>query len=95
MLNYLAPNAARPHDVMLFSRPGCEHCARAKALLREAGIAFEALELNRDYSDRTLRAVAAATSLPQVFIDGAGIGGADDLETWIAEQGVSHRHKAA
>lgn len=84
MLSYIDPNAGRPHDVTVFSRPGCEFCAKAKGLLRDAGIEFEELVLNRDYTDQTLRAVADATTYPQVFVDGQVIGGADDLEKWLA-----------
>jgi glutaredoxin-like protein len=83
MLGYLDPKAQRPHDVTVFSRPGCVFCARAKGMLNDAGIEFEELVLNRDYTDRTLRAVAGATSYPQVFIDGQYIGGANALETWL------------
>jgi glutaredoxin-like protein len=86
MLEYLAPNEPKPLDVTVFSRKGCPHCRRAKSLLNEAGIEFEALELNRDYSDRTLRAVSRGTTFPQVFINGDNIGGADDLETWLARE---------
>ena len=84
MLNWLAPEAPKPLDVTVLSRGGCPHCARAKGLLRDAGIDFEALELNKQYSDRSLRALAAATSLPQVFVNGERIGGADELESWLA-----------
>lgn len=84
MLAYIAPSASSPLDVTVFSRPGCPHCARAKGMLRDAGIDFEALELNKDYSDRTLRAVSAARTVPQVFINGQLIGGANDLEGWLA-----------
>lgn len=83
MLSYLDPQAERPHDVTVLSRPGCPFCARAKGLLHDADIEFEELILNRDYTDRTLRAVANATSYPQVFIDGEHIGGSDDLEAWL------------
>lgn len=83
MLEYLAPDAEKPLDVTVFSRGGCPHCARAKGMLRDAGIHFEALELNKAYTDRTLRAVSAATSLPQVFINGERIGGADELAAWL------------
>ena len=86
MLEYLAPDEEKPLDVTVLSRDGCPHCAKAKGLLRDAGIRFEALELNRDYSDRTLRAVAAATLLPQVFVNGEKIGGADDLQDWLQER---------
>ena len=83
MLEYLDPNSKAPHDVTIFSRPGCPFCARAKGLLRDAGIEFEELVLNRDYTDRTLRAVANATSYPQVFVDGKHIGGSDELQEWL------------
>jgi len=86
MLEYLAPGQPKPVDATVFSRPGCPHCARAKALLTEAGIEFEALELNKDYSDRTLRAVTAATTFPQVFLNGELIGGADELQHWLSNQ---------
>ena len=83
MLEYVAPNAPKPHDVTVFARAGCGHCARAKSALVAAGLRFEELILNRDYTDLTLRAVAGATTYPQIFIGGQHIGGADDLETWL------------
>ncbi len=95
MLEYLAPDAPKPLDIAVFSRKGCPHCARAKGLLRDAGIAFEELELNREYTDRSLRAVADATSLPQVFINGAKVGGADDLEKWLKENKITEEQRTA
>ncbi|ANO50604.1 glutathione peroxidase [Woeseia oceani] len=95
MLEYLAPNSAKPLDVAVFSRKGCPHCARAKGLLRDAGIAFEVLELNEQYTDRGLRAVADATSLPQVFINGDKVGGADDLENWLANNAIADEQRTA
>jgi glutaredoxin-like protein len=95
MLAYLAPEAAKPLDVTVLSRAGCPHCARAKGLLRDAGIEFEALELNKDYTDRTLRAVAAASTFPQVFINGEQIGGADDLEKWLNGPYAERQEQAA
>jgi len=83
MLKYLDPASELPHDVTVFTREGCQFCARAKGLLHDADIEFEELMLNRDYTDRTLRAVAARTSFPQVFIDGKLVGGADELEAWL------------
>ncbi|MDX1406058.1 MAG: glutathione peroxidase [Woeseiaceae bacterium] len=83
MLEYIAPDVPKPLDVTVFTRNGCPFCARAKGLLRDAGIHFEELVLNKDYSERTLRAVADATSFPQVFINGKLIGGADDLAQWL------------
>ena len=86
MLEYIAPNAAKPVSATVMTRKGCPHCVRAKGLLRDAGIDFEELVLNRDYTDRSLRAIANAKTFPQVFIDGEHIGGADELETWLGQQ---------
>lgn len=87
MLEYLAPAAPKPLSVTVMTRPGCPFCAKAKAMLKDAGIAYEELLLNRDYTDLTLRAVANATSVPQVFIDGQLIGGSDKLDEWLKARG--------
>lgn len=95
MLTYLDPEAERPYDVSVFSRPGCPHCSKAKSLLHAAGIEFEELVLNRDYTDRSLRAVANATTYPQVFVNGDLIGGAEDLQAWLSDGDGSKRRNAA
>ncbi len=84
MLAYIAPLADKPRDVSIFTRNGCEFCVRAKGMLRDAGIDFEKLLLNRDYSEATLRAVAGKSTVPQVFVNGTLIGGADELEQYLA-----------
>jgi len=86
MLRYLAPNASRPLDVTVFSRDGCPYCVAAKQALRNAGIAFEELVLNRDYTEQTLRAVADAATVPQVFVNGARIGGSEAVGDWLSER---------
>ena len=86
MLEYLEPGAELPYDVAVFSREGCPFCVRAKGMLRDAGIEFEELVLNRDYTDRTLRAATNNTSYPQVFVNGELIGGSDDLAEWLADK---------
>ncbi|MGB5490007.1 MAG: glutathione peroxidase [Woeseiaceae bacterium] len=95
MLKYLDPDGALPLDVTVFTREGCPFCVRAKGLLRDAGIEFEELLLNRDYTDQTLRAVAAATTYPQVFVDGKLIGGSDDLQTWLESRKEAQTRSAA
>jgi len=83
MLEYIAPHAEKPKNVTIFTREGCEHCARAKGLLHDADIQFEELVLNRDFSESTIRAVSGMTSVPQIFIDGDHIGGTENLEAYF------------
>ncbi|MBF0220350.1 MAG: glutathione peroxidase [Gammaproteobacteria bacterium] len=86
MLNYLAPNAAKPADITIFTRKGCPFCAKAKALMSDNGMSYEELLLNRDYTDTTLRAVAGSTSVPQIYHNGNHIGGCDDFEAWLKKR---------
>jgi len=83
MLASIAPEAVKPPDVTVFTRKGCPFCAKARALLHDEGIEFEELELNREYSDRTLRAVTGGDMVPQVFVNGERIGGSTELEAWL------------
>jgi glutaredoxin-like protein len=83
MLSYIAPNASKPLDVTVFTREGCEHCARAKGMLKDAGIKYEELVLNRDYREATLRAISKTATVPQIFINGEHIGGSDELQSYL------------
>jgi len=91
MLGYIAPKAAAPLDVTVFSREGCPYCVRAKGMLHDAGIDFDELVLNRDFSESTIRAVSGHSTVPQVFINGHRIGGSEELQVYLAEQS---RHAA-
>ena len=52
-------------------------------MLADAGIAYDEMVLNKDYTNRSLRAVAGADMVPQVFVNGELIGGSDKLEAWL------------
>ena len=83
MLSYIAPQAAKPLDVTVFSRDGCPYCVRAKGMLHDADIQFEELVLNRDFHESTIRAVSGRTTVPQIFINGEYIGGSKELEHYL------------
>ena len=83
MLEYIAPEAASPKNVTIFTRTGCPFCARAKGLLKDAGMDYDELVLNENFNESTIRAVSGQTSVPQIFIDGELIGGSDDLEQYL------------
>jgi glutaredoxin-like protein len=85
MLDYIAPNAAKPLDVTVFSREGCPFCVKAKGLLHDAGIDFDELVLNRDFNETTIRAISGKTTVPQVFINGERIGGSEELEQYLSQ----------
>jgi glutaredoxin-like protein len=84
MLRYLNPSVRVPQSIAVLTRPGCPHCARAKEALSSRGMEFEELVLNRDYRHGALLALSGRSTFPQVFIDGVHIGGADELEAYLA-----------
>lgn len=85
MLKHIAPQANAPKNVTVFTRIGCPFCVRAKGLLHDAGYDFDELVLNQDFRESTIRAISGKTSVPQIFIDGQLIGGADDLEKYLSD----------
>ncbi len=85
MLNYINAEAKLPSRVTLFSKPGCSHCHRARDLLEEKGIRYEDIELGQNgISYSSLQAVTGHGTTPQVFVDGTLIGGADELDVYLA-----------
>ncbi len=85
MLNYINPNAvAQDNTVAVISRVGCPHCQRAKALLAERGIEYNEIQLGTDIDQVSLRGLTGATTVPQVFIGGKLIGGAEQLTEYLA-----------
>ncbi|WP_410474548.1 glutathione peroxidase [Guyparkeria sp. TX1] len=87
MLDWLAPNAKKPHSIMMFSRKGCPFCARAKGMLHDAELEFDEIVVGDDVNLRALRAVAQTETVPQVYIDGQRIGGSEEVETWLKQNG--------
>jgi glutathione-dependent peroxiredoxin len=83
MLKYVNPKAVAPEPVLIFAKPGCPHCARAKALLESKGYRYDEISLGKHITSSTLRAVSGSGTWPQVFIGGKLIGTADDLEAYF------------
>jgi glutaredoxin-like protein len=86
MLRYVAPNAKAPESVLVFAKPGCPYCARAKQLLRDHGMAFEEVTLGDGITTSAVRAVSGKSTVPQVFIGGRLVGGAEELEKHFAQR---------
>ncbi len=82
MLRHLDPEAKTPHDILMFSKPGCGFCTKAKKLLDERGWKYDEVQA----SPRRLRAVSQKATTPQIFIDGQYVGGCDELEAYLAKQ---------
>ncbi len=68
-------------DVEIYTQPFCPYCARAMALLREKDVAFREIAAPHGTPERAeaIERSGGRTTVPQIFINGAAIGGCDDL----------------
>jgi glutathione-dependent peroxiredoxin len=86
MLHYLDPKAKHPDQVAILSREGCSFCARAKHQLKEAGIDYVDISLPVAIRSKALGAIAKAKTVPQVFVNGELIGGAEELDAYLKKR---------
>jgi glutaredoxin-like protein len=85
MWEHISPGHKSRGVAFLLARHGCPHCARAKDLLTQTGIEFEAIYLGDDLTMQGVKAASGAATVPQVFIGGTLIGGADQLTDYLAK----------
>jgi glutathione-dependent peroxiredoxin len=79
MFEFLRPGHKKIGPVLMLARHGCSYCAKAKAMLQEHGIGFEAVHLGQELTMQGVKAASGTAKVPQIFIDGKLIGGAEDL----------------
>lgn len=68
--------------VTIYYKQTCPYCVRAEKLLRERGVSdLEkiSIDTNREQRAAMIERSGGRTTVPQIFIDQAHIGGCDDL----------------
>jgi glutaredoxin 3 len=67
--------------VEIYTSPMCGFCWRAKALLEQEGVAFTEYDVFEvpGAREEMLNRANGRRTVPQIFIDGHGIGGSDEL----------------
>jgi peroxiredoxin/glutaredoxin len=86
MLEYVRPGRKTIGPVLMLARHGCPYCAKAKEMLSDRGIAFDAVYLGDELTMQGVQAAAGVAKVPQVFVNGKLIGGSDQLEKFLAAQ---------
>jgi len=68
-------------ELEIYTTMFCPYCHRAKRLLDSKGLAYREIDVTSDPDLRAeMRARAKGRhSVPQIFIDGVGIGGSEEL----------------
>jgi glutaredoxin 3 len=67
--------------VEIYTTPMCPYCHRAKRLLASKGIKFVEIDLWMcpGRRDEMIARAAGRRTVPQVFVDGRGLGGSDEI----------------
>jgi len=81
-------------DVEIYTTPWCPFCMAAKELLDARGIPYREIDVSVDPERRAeARRRSGRHTVPQIFIDGDGIGGYEELARLDADgdlEGLTH-----
>lgn len=77
----------------IYTKTVCPHCVRAKGVLNQRGITVVEIDAPSNMEvmvDRVRKEIGRPPlTVPQIFIDGKYIGGADDLEEFFNKQDLA------
>ena len=67
--------------VTIYTTPICPYCSMAKRLLAGKAVAFEEIDVSRDYAAREALVAKSGgrRTVPQIWIGDRHVGGCDDL----------------
>jgi glutaredoxin 3 len=67
--------------VEMYTKMFCPYCVRAKRLLDDKGVEIAEYDISMGGPQRAemIQRANGRTTVPQIFIDGAHVGGSDDL----------------
>jgi len=68
--------------ITIYTSAFCGYCWRAKALLKAKGLEYEEFDViaNPSRRDEMIERAHGRSTVPQIFIDGRHVGGAEDLD---------------
>lgn len=76
----LSETTPNPSGITIYSTAVCPYCVAAKNFLKSKGQTWEEVRIDLDPQERTrMQAMTKRTSVPQIFIGGAHVGGYDDM----------------
>ncbi|CAO4134523.1 glutaredoxin 3 [Methylorubrum extorquens] len=67
--------------VTIYTTAWCPYCSAAKSLLREKGVSFSEIDVEKTAGSRAtmVQRAGGRTSVPQIFVGDRHVGGCDDL----------------
>ncbi len=74
-------------EVVMYSTSWCPYCTRARLLLKEKGVPFTEIDIEREPERRAemIERAGGRTSVPQIFAGDRHLGGCDDIHALDAQ----------
>jgi glutaredoxin 3 len=74
-------------EIIIYTKNWCGYCHAAKTLLKQLNLSYKEVDVTHDHAkyEEMLKISSGRTSVPQIFIDGVGIGGYTDLSRLVRE----------
>lgn len=74
-------------NAVVWTKPDCPFCVKAKDLLKQKGIEFEERVVGEHWTrDQLLEAAPNAKTVPQIWLEGKYIGTYDQLNEYLEQQ---------
>ena len=76
--------------ITIYTKNWCPYSVRAKALLSRKGLSYTNIDVTYDSKlEREMQERSGRTSVPQIFVGEAHVGGYDDLIKYVSEHGIA------
>ncbi|WP_409019747.1 glutaredoxin 3 [Brevundimonas vesicularis] len=77
-------------EVVIYTKPGCPYCIRAKSLLDRKGAAYTEIVASNDPEKKAemVERSGGKMTFPQVFINDQHVGGCDEIHALDARGGL-------
>ena len=68
-------------NIVIYTKPTCPFCVRAKMLLEHKGVAFNEIDIaaQPELRNEMITKANGGSTVPQIFINDQHIGGCDDI----------------
>ena len=80
-------------DIVIYTKDWCGYCRAAKQMLQQLGFAFREIDVTSDVVTyrEMVQLAGGRSTVPQIFVDGKGIGGYTDLARLVSENAFPPR----
>lgn len=76
------------NEIVIYTKEWCGYCRAAKQLLQQLGLDFREVDVSSDVPAyrQMVELADGRSTVPQIFVDGVGLGGYTDLARLVSEQ---------